>query len=191
MSYADLKGRTIVITGAASGIGRAIAVSLARQGAHLGLLDLQDCDQVSKEVEAAGGQAIAFTINVTDPRSVEDAVRQTAERFGKIGGAANMAGWVGSQGWRGTAYAMDVIEDGDWDAMIAVNLTGTKNCVRAELRHFRAEGGSIVNAASIAGQRGTPNNSPYAASKAGVEALSKAAAQEAGGRGIRVNAIAP
>lgn len=84
-----------------------------------------------------------------------------------------------------------MIQDDDWDSMIAVNLTGVKNSIKAELRHFADDGGGIVCATSIAGQRGTPWNAGYSSSKAAVTALSKAAAQEVGSRGIRVNAIAP
>ena len=101
-----------------------------------------------------------------------------------------MAGIIGTQGFNGKGYALDVIEDKDWDWMMGVNLTGVKNSLKAELKYIK-DNGSIVNAASIAGQRGTPWNSPYGTAKWGVISLSKCAAQEAGHRGIRVNAVAP
>lgn len=191
MSYQDLRDKTIIVTGAASGIGRATAIELARQGAQIGLLDLKQCDEVVREIVEAGGKAIAFVVDVADSAAVRHSMRQTAEHFGKISGAANLAGWVGSQRWSENGFSLHAIEDADWDAMIATNLTGVKNCVKAELENFHEDGGSIVNASSIAGQRGTKNNSPYGASKAAVIALSKAAAQETGSRQIRVNAIVP
>lgn len=190
MSYSDLRGKTFVITGAASGQGRTTALFLARQGANLGLIDLNKPDDVLAEVERIGAKALSFAVNVTDYAAVEDAVKATSDHFGGIHGAANMAGTIGTQGFNGKAYGLSVIEDKDWDWMIAVNLTGVKNSLKAELKYIK-DHGSIVNAASIAGQRGTPWNAPYGTAKWGVISLSKCAAQEHGVRGVRVNAVAP
>ncbi|KAJ5792051.1 short-chain dehydrogenase/reductase SDR [Penicillium pulvis] len=190
MSYSDLKGKTFVITGAAAGQGRATALLLARQGANLGLLDLRFPQEVLDEVTRLGVEALGFQVDVSDSTTVEAAVKATAEKFNGIDGAANLAGWIGTQGWSGKAYALDTITDEDWDAMMHVNLTGIKNSLKAELRHIK-DGGSIVNVASIAGQRGTPWNAPYGTAKWGVISLTKCAAQEAGTRNIRVNAVAP
>ncbi|KAJ6010386.1 short-chain dehydrogenase/reductase SDR [Penicillium sp. IBT 35674x] len=190
MSYSDLKGKTFVITGAAAGQGRATALLLARQGANLGLLDLRFPQEVLDEVSRLGAGALGFQVDVSDSATVEAAVKATAEKFSGIDGAANLAGWIGTQGWSGKGYALDTITDEDWDAMMNVNLTGIKNSLKAELRHIK-DGGSIVNVASIAGQRGTPWNAPYGTAKWGVISLSKCAAQEAGTRNIRVNAVAP
>ena len=101
-----------------------------------------------------------------------------------------MAGYVGNQGLYGKGYAMDVINDEDWDDMLATNLNGVKNCIRAELNEIKGPG-SIVNAASIAGQYGPPYNAPYAVSKWGVIGMTKCTAHEVGTRGIRCNAVAP
>ena len=190
MSYSDLKGKAYVITGAASGQGRCIALLLARQGANVGLLDLNKPTDVLAEVERLGVKGLAFSVDVGDYSAVEAAINIIAKEFNGINGAANFAGTVGSQGFTGKAYALDVITDDDWDFMMRVNLTGVKNCLKAELKVIK-DNGSIINAASIAGQRGTPWNSPYGAAKSGVISLSKSAAQEAGSRGVRVNAIAP
>ncbi|KAJ5540495.1 short-chain dehydrogenase/reductase SDR [Penicillium frequentans] len=190
MSYSDLKGKTFVITGAAAGQGRATALLLARQGANLGLLDLRFPQEVLDEVTRLGVEALGFQVDVSDSTTVEAAVKGTAEKFNGIDGAANLAGWIGTQGWSGKGYALDTITDEDWDAMMNVNLTGIKNSLKAELRHIK-DGGSIVNVASIAGQRGTPWNAPYGTAKWGVISLTKCAAQEAGTRNIRVNAVAP
>ncbi|KAJ5539043.1 short-chain dehydrogenase/reductase SDR [Penicillium frequentans] len=190
MSYSDLKGKTFVITGAAAGQGRATALLLARQGANLGLLDLRFPQEVLDEVTRLGVEALGFQVDVSDSTTVEAAVKATAGKFNGIDGAANLAGWIGTQGWSGKGYALDTITDEDWDAMMNVNLTGIKNSLKAELRHIK-DGGSIVNVASIAGQRGTPWNAPYGTAKWGVISLTKCAAQEAGTRNIRVNAVAP
>ncbi|KAJ5999338.1 dehydrogenase [Penicillium sp. IBT 35674x] len=190
MSYADLKDKVFFITGAASGQGRATSIALARQGAKLGLLDLNDPQEVITEVEKIGSQAIGFKVNVTDSAGIEAAVKATKEKFGKIDGAANLAGWIGTQGFKGRGYALDVIKDEEWDLMMSINLNGVRNSLSSELRHI-SNNGSIVNVASIAGQRGSPWNAPYGAAKWGVISLTKSAAQEAGPKNVRVNAVAP
>jgi NAD(P)-dependent dehydrogenase (short-subunit alcohol dehydrogenase family) len=189
-TYSDLKGKTFVITGAASGMGRTTCLALAQQGANVGLLDLRKPDDTLKEVEDLGAQGISLACNVQDRKAVHEAVKAVSDKFGGIDGAANMAGYVGNQGLYGKGYALDVIEDEDWDGMLATNLNGVKNCIRAEL-NFIKDGGSIINAASIAGQYGPAYNAPYSVSKWGVISLTKVAAQEAGKRNVRVNAVAP
>jgi len=190
MSYSDLKGKTYIITGAASGQGRTTAIFLARQGANVGLLDLRKPDDVLEEITRIGGKGLAFAVDVSQYEPLEAAVKEVSDTFGGIHGAANMAGTIGTQGFAGKGYALEKIEDKDWDWMMAVNLTGVKNSIKAELKYIK-DNGSIVNAASIAGQRGTPWNAPYGTAKWGVISLSKCAAQEAGHRGVRVNAVAP
>lgn len=188
--YSDLKGKVFIITGAGSGMGRTTALMLARQGAHVGLLDLRKPDAVLSEVEQLGGQGISIECNVQKADLVDAAVKSVAERFGRLDGAANMAGYVGNQGFFGRGYALDVLKDNDWDDLLATNLNGVKNSIRAELNHMKGHG-SIVNAASIAGQYGPEYNSPYAVAKWGVIGLTKCLAREVGKRGIRANALAP
>jgi 3-oxoacyl-[acyl-carrier protein] reductase len=190
MAYSDLKGKTFIITGAASGMGRTTSLALAEQGANIGLLDLRKPDNTLEEIKKLGGQGLSLACNVQDRTAVHAAVQAVSEKFGGIDGAANMAGYVGNQGLYGKGYALDIIQDDDWDGMLATNLNGVKNCIRAEL-NFIKDGGSIVNAASIAGQYGPPYNAPYSVSKWGVISLTKCAAQEAGSRRVRVNAVAP
>lgn len=158
----------------------------------MGLLDLRKPDAVATEVESlvGPGKAIALACNVQDAKAVNEAVKAVADHFGRLDGAANMAGYVGNQGFYGTGYALDIMNDADWDDMLATNLNGVKNSLRAEFNHMK-NGGSIVNAASIAGQMGIAYNSPYASSKWAVIGLTKSAAQEGGSKGIRVNAVAP
>ncbi|KAJ5481641.1 dehydrogenase [Penicillium sp. IBT 31633x] len=190
MSYADLKNKVFFVTGAASGQGRATSILLAQQGAKLGLLDLNNPQEVINEIKKAGGEAIGFKVDVVDSAGIEAAVKSTKEHFGKIDGAANLAGWIGTQGFKGKGYALDVIKDEEWDKMMSINLNGIRNSLSSELRHI-ADNGSIVNVASIAGQRGSPWNAPYGAAKWGVISLTKSAAQEAGPKNVRVNAVAP
>ncbi len=155
-----------------------------------GLLDLNKPDDVAAEAGRLGAEALAFAVDVAVYDQVHAAVKETSDRFGGIDGGANLAGTIGTQGWSGKGYGLQVIEDKDWDWMMGVNLNGVKNSLKAELNYAK-ENASIVNIASIAGQRGTPWNAPYGTAKWGVISLSKCAAQEAGDRGIRVNAIAP
>lgn len=157
---------------------------------RLGLLDLNKPEDVAAEIERIGTKALAFAVDVAKYEQVHDAVKATSDAFGGINGAANMAGTIGTQGFSGKGYALDVIEDKDWDWMMGVNLNGVKNSLKAELIYAK-DHASIVNVASIAGQRGTPWNAPYGTAKWGVISLSKCAAQEAGSRGIRCNAVSP
>ncbi|KIX05581.1 uncharacterized protein Z518_06453 [Rhinocladiella mackenziei CBS 650.93] len=190
MAYSDLKGKTFIITGANSGQGRATALLLAKQGANLGLLDIVKPNDVVTEASNLKAKALAFQVDVAVYSQVEEAVRATADHFGGVDGAANLAGTIGTQGWKGTGYSLEAIEDQDWDFMLGVNLDGVKNSLKAELKYIK-DNGSIVNASSIAGQMGSATNAPYAAAKWGVIGLSKSAAQQGGQRGIRVNAVAP
>lgn len=188
--YSDLKGKVFIITGAGSGMGRATALLLAKQGSHVGLLDLRKPDHVLAEVERLGGQGISIECNVQKADAVDAAVKAVVDRFGRLDGAANMAGYVGNQGFFGKGYALDVIKDDDWSDMLATNLDGVKNSIRAELNHMKGHG-SIVNAASIAGQYGPEFNAPYSVAKWGVIGMTKVLAREVGIRGIRANAVAP
>ena len=107
-------------------------------------------------------------------------------------GAANLAGVIGKGRKLGTRQGqLKDMEDSEWNRVVNINLNGVKNCMRAELRNMTLEGGSIVNAASVAGQQGTPFNSAYAVSKAGVITLTKSVAKEVGADKIRINAVAP
>ena len=185
-----MKGKVVAITGGASGIGLATAKLLAERGAQLSLADIQAkaLDDVATDIEAQyGARPLTHTLDVRDAQAVDNWITQTLDKFGRLDGAANLAGVIPkSIGIKGVAD-QDLHE---WNTVIGINLTGTMLCMRAQLKRI-SPGGSIVNASSIAGLVGRPNNASYTASKHGVIGLTMAAAKEVGGNNIRVNAICP
>lgn len=192
VSYPDLKGRAYAITGAASGMGRETALLLAKQGANVGLLDITSPNAVAAEITklVGGGHTHALSVDVTDAKAVDQAFKSIFETFGRLDGAANLAGTVGTMKYGQTHHGLENVTDEDWDFILKVNLDGVKNCLRSELRLMKGPG-SIVNASSISGLAGNPYSTAYSSSKWAVIGLSKGAAGEAGSKGIRVNAIAP
>jgi len=180
----SLEGKVAVITGAASGIGSAIADMFVAQGAHIAVLDMLE-DKASEKAAELGGGAASFTVNVTDSASVNDAVAKAHKHFGKIDILVNSAGVVA------LAPAEDVT-DSDWDKQIGVNLTGTFNVARAVGNIMLAQGsGKIINLASQAGSIALDQHAAYCASKWGVIGLTKVLASEWAGRGVTVNSISP
>lgn len=183
--------KIIAITGAASGIGLATAHLLASRGAHLSLADLNAplLETAAAAIKAASPatQVLTFPLDVRNVSQVDEWISSTVKHFGRLDGAANMAGVIpakiGSQGVRDQDQA-------DWDLMFGINVTGVMNCLRAELRVIE-KGGSIVSASSIAGIRGRAFNASYTASKHAVIGLTASAAREVGPDGTRVNSICP
>ncbi|KAE8331453.1 dehydrogenase [Aspergillus sergii] len=190
MSYPDLEGRTFIVTGASSGMGRSTALLLAQQGANVGLLDLYQPNEIADQITELGGKCLPLQCNVQDPAQVDVAVESVVRQYGALHGAANMAGIAGTRKTKSGNFPLISLDDEDWDAIVRTNMDGVKNCLRAQLRAMNGPG-SIVNAASTAGQYGPPNCSPYVSSKWAVIGLTKTAAKECGKKGIRVNAVAP
>jgi A-factor type gamma-butyrolactone 1'-reductase (1S-forming) len=185
---ADLSGRVALITGAASGIGRASALAFASAGASVALVDV-DADGLAETAAAArkaGSRAEVLAADVTDLEAVTAAVGRAVQVFGRLDAAHNNAGVPGPY------VPLDEYSEEDFLRVLQVDLAGVWRCMRAEIRQMRSQGsGTIVNTSSMLGAAAMPDNGAYIAAKHGVHGLTRAAALELGGTGIRVNAIAP
>jgi len=185
---ADLSGRAALITGAAWGIGRASALAFAAAGASVALVDIDagGLAETAAAARALGAPAEVIRADVTDLAAVTAAVARTVEVFGRLDAAHNNAGVPGPY------VPLDEYSEEDFLRVVQVDLVGVWRCMRAEIRHMRAErAGAIVNTSSMLGSAAMPDNGAYVAAKHGVHGLTRAAALELGGTGIRVNAIAP
>jgi NAD(P)-dependent dehydrogenase (short-subunit alcohol dehydrogenase family) len=180
-----LTGQTAIVTGAATGIGEAIARRLARAGAIIAVADL-DADGASAVAASIGGGSFGVGIDISRADSVQQAVAAVLARRGQIDVLINNAGIAGKAAplWEQT--------DEDWQRVIAVNMTGVFNTCRAVITHMRGRKyGRIVNIASIAGKEGNPNMTGYSATKAAVIAFTKSLAKEVALDGICVNSVTP
>ncbi len=182
-----LDGKIALVTGAARGIGQAIAGALAGEGADVAVCDLERgwLDETVALVEGAGRRAIALEGNVAAPEDVQRTVADTLGAFGRLDILVNNAG-ITRDGF------LARMSEADWDAVLDVNLKGAFLFMKAAARPMmKQRAGAVVNIASVIGLIGNAGQCNYAASKAGVIALTRSAARELAGRGIRVNAVAP
>ncbi|UOX85382.1 glucose 1-dehydrogenase [Amycolatopsis sp. FBCC-B4732] len=181
---ARFTGKVVLVTGGGSGIGRETARAFAAEGATV-VVAGRDEQRLAAVVQEIGGDAV--TVDVTDPADVARMVETIVARHGGLDVAVNNAGILGSP-----APAADLDEDG-FGAVLATNVTGTWLCLKHEVAHMRAHGGgAIVNIASNIGAHGRlPNMAAYAASKAAVSALTRTAARDHIGEGVRINAVSP
>lgn len=185
-----LTGKTALVTGAARGIGKAIALKFAAEGANIAFTDLFIDEEhggleTEREIAALGVKAKGFASNAADFAQTEEVVKQVKEEFGSVDILVNNAG-ITKDG------LMLRMTEAQWDAVIAVNLKSAFNFIHACVPvMMRQRGGSIINMASVVGVHGNAGQANYAASKAGLIALAKSIGQEMGPKGVRANAIAP
>ncbi|MDY6113563.1 MAG: SDR family NAD(P)-dependent oxidoreductase, partial [Alloprevotella sp.] len=183
-----LTGKTALVTGAARGIGKAIALKFAQEGANIAFTDLvidENGEATKAEIEALGVKCVAYASNAADFAQTEEVVGKVHADFGSIDILVNNAG-ITKDG------LMMRMSEAQWDAVIGVNLKSAFNFIHACTPiMMRQRSGSIINMASVVGVHGNAGQSNYAASKAGMIALAKSIAQELGPKGIRANAVAP
>lgn len=183
----DLKDQVAVVTGSARGIGKTIALTLADAGANIVVSDLnvEAGKETEEEIKAKGRDALWIKADVSKSDQASHLMESSHERFGQVDILVNNAGITRDN------LLMRMSED-EWDSVIAVNLKGTYNCIRAATRIFmKQHSGRIINIASVVGQMGNAGQANYASSKAGVIGLTKSVAKELAARNVLVNAIAP
>ena len=185
MNPQPLQDRVAIVTGAAQGIGNAIAHRLAAEGAHVAIIDI-DGEAARAAAAQIGGKTMAVTADVSREEEVAEAFRQIIDELGGLDILVNNAGIVG------TDTPVHDLEVADWDRVMDINLKGTFLCARAAVRHMiPRRSGVIVSMASISGKEGNANMSPHSVSKAGVMCFTKSLAKELLEHNIRVNCVAP
>lgn len=188
MDASNLKGQTAVVTGAGRGIGRAIALMLAKEGANVAFSYLHSrerAEALEQELVQCGVKARAFCVDVKNFSAVKEWIETVKKDFGSLDVLVNNAGIV-------TDKPLVMMSETEWRSVLATNLDGVFNAARCCIFSFlKQKRGMIINISSVSGVFGLPGQSNYSASKGGVNAFTKALAKEVAGHGIRVNAVAP
>ena len=180
-----LEGKVAIVTGAGGGFGRAISLRFVQEGARVVLGDVVPTEALADELKGRGGEALSVHMDVTDGRSVAEAVEAAKEKFGTVHILVNNAGIAKDS-------LLVRMDEEEWDKVLAVNLKGAFLCTKAVARlMMKQRWGRIVNISSVVGVMGNAGQANYSASKAGLIGLTKSAAKELAPRGITVNAIAP
>ena len=182
-----LEGKIALVTGAARGIGRAIALAFAKEGADIvvGDVNIQEAENTAKEIQSLGRKSLALDLDVTEYTKVEEAVNKILDKFSKVDILVNNAGITKDN-------LILRMSQAEWDAVINVNLKGTFHCTKAVSKvMIKQRSGKIINIASIIGIIGNAGQANYAASKAAIIAFTKTSAKELAIRNITANAIAP
>ncbi|MBI4289332.1 MAG: glucose 1-dehydrogenase [Chloroflexi bacterium] len=185
-----LARKVALVTGSASGIGRAIALEMAKEGASIAIADLNldGAGKVAEEVKALGRESLAVRVDVSKSADVNDMVKTVLERFGRVDILVNNAG--GSARQRATLFHKSTEEV--WDYVLGINLKGVLNCSRAVINHMiERKKGVILNTASVAGMVGSVGRADYSAAKGGIIAFTKSLAKEVAEYGVRVAAVSP
>jgi 3-oxoacyl-[acyl-carrier protein] reductase len=183
----DLEGKVAIVTGGAQGIGKSIATQLALAGANVVIADVMEekAKSTAEEISQSGNEAISIGVDVSSLSSVEEIVKKTLDKFGRIDILVNNAGVTRD------ALVMRMKEE-DWDLVLDINLKGAFNCIKiVSPVMMKQKSGKIVNIASIVGINGNAGQANYSASKGGLIALTKTCAKELASRQINVNAVAP
>lgn len=183
MDFINLKGRVAIVTGAARGMGEAIAIELARYGANVVVSDVLPGESTVKKIKALKRDSIYVKTDVSNENEVKNLIDETIKKFKRIDILVNDAGIYKN------SPSLNVSEE-EWERTIHVNLKGVFLCSREALKHMK-RGGNIVNISSVAAMVGFPQAAAYCASKGGVRSLTKSLAAEFGNKGIRVNSIHP
>ena len=182
-----IKDKVALVTGGARGIGRAIALTFAKEGADVVIADVnfEEAQKTAREIEATGRASLALEMDVTNFDRVEEGINKILDKFTKVDILVNNAGITKDN-------LILRMSDAEWDAVVDVNLKGTFNCIKAASKvMIKQRSGKIVNITSIIGVIGNAGQANYSASKAGIIALTKTAAKELSSRNVNVNAVAP